>query len=397
MLREKLYSGLNEIYDEMVGWRRYLHQNPELSFKEKNTALFVSEKLRSFGYQVREQVGGGGVVAKITGGKSTGITVALRADMDALQIQDQKTCEYASQVPGVMHACGHDGHTASLLAVAKVLADQQDQLPGDFVLLFQHAEEITPGGANPMIQDGALEGVDAVYGVHLWSLLPYGSVSTRRGAFMAAADEFTIEVHGKGGHGGLPHQTVDAVAISAHLIVNLQTIVSRNVDPTESCVISVGSLNAGTGFNVIADKATMIGTVRTFNPDIQDLVIKRIEEVAAATCTMFNANYKYEYKRGYPAVINNNKEVERFMRVGEGIVDSQHVLQSPQIMAAEDFSYYLLQVPGCFMFVGAGNEEQGIVYPHHHPRFDFDERAMLNSGKLLLAMALDRMEVGKGN
>lgn len=392
MLLNTLHADLDHMYEKMVDWRRYLHQNPELSYHEKNTALFVANKLREWGFEVRENVGGGGIVAKINGGRSTGVTVALRADMDALEIQDQKDCDYASQVPGVMHACGHDGHTSTLLAVAKVLADEKEQLPGDFVLLFQHAEEISPGGAASMIADGALEGVHAVYGVHLWSILPYGTMSSLSGPFMAAADEFNIEVHGKGGHGGLPHQTVDAVAVGAHLIVNLQSIVSRNIDPTKSCVVSVGSFSGGTGFNVIAEKATMIGTVRTFNPEVLQLVRKRIEEVTATTCDMFNATYKFEYKLGYPPVMNHEAEVERFMRVGKEIVDADSVMKSPQIMAGEDFSYYLQQVPGCFMFVGAGNEEKGIVYPHHHPRFDIDERAMLNAGKLLLSMAIDRMQ-----
>ncbi|TCZ79443.1 amidohydrolase [Paenibacillus albiflavus] len=393
MLRDKLYAQLEEMYDEMVGWRRHLHQYPELSFMEKATPVFIADKLRSYGYEVREHVGGNGVVAKISGGKTSGITVALRADMDALPIQDLKSCEYASTVPGVMHACGHDGHTSSLLAIAKVLADQKEQLPGNFVLIFQHAEEISPGGANPMIQDGVLDGVDAIYGVHLWSLLPYGTISSRSGAIMAASDEFKIEVNGKGGHGGLPHQTVDAVVVSSHIVVNLQSIVSRNVDPTESCVISVGTINGGTGFNVIAESTSMIGTVRTFHPDVLELVSTRMEEVIAGTCKMFHADYRFEYNRGYPPVINHAGEAERFKRVGQQVVDQAQVLESPQMMAGEDFAYYLQQVPGCFMFVGAGNEEQGIVYPHHHPRFDFDERAMLNGAKLLLAMALDRMQV----
>jgi amidohydrolase len=290
-----------------------------------------------------------------------------------------------------MHACGHDAHTSALLGVAKAFAAIRDQLPGDIVFLFQHAEELSPGGAAPMIADGALDGVDAVYGVHLWTPLAYGSVSSLAGPFMAAPDEISIDIVGKGGHGGLPHQAVDALAVGAHLVVNLQSIVSRNVDPTEPCVISVGSLHSGTGFNIIAERASLVGTVRTFSADTQSLVMRRIDEVAAATCAMFHADYTYEYKQGYPAVVNDESEVARFKRVASHIVPEDHVLTSPQIMAGEDFAYYLQHRPGCFMLVGAGNAELGFVHPHHHPRFDLDERSMLHSAKLLAAMALDRL------
>lgn len=393
MLLNKWFERLDEIYGELVSWRRHLHQHPELSFHEKKTALFVADKLRNWGFDVRENVGGGGVVARIKG-EGSGPTVALRADIDALPIQDEKACEYASLVPGVMHACGHDGHTATLLGVAKVISERRAELPGEIVLLFQHAEEVSPGGAAPMIADGALEDVDAIYGVHLWSLLPYGTISSLEGPIMAATDELKIEIRGRGGHGGMPHQTIDAIAIGAHLVVNLQSIVSRNVDPTESCVISIGSIKAGTGFNVIAEKAFLSGTVRTFNREVQDLVRRRIEEVVAATCRMFQADYHLEYKQGYPAVVNDPREVSRFFTVGPQVVPESQVQEMPKVMVAEDFAYYLQQVPGCFMFVGAGNADQGIIYPHHHPKFDFDERAMLHSGKLLMAMAWDRLSSG---
>jgi len=391
MLLNKISGLLDVTYESMVEWRRGLHTRPELSYQETNTAAFVSGLLREWGYEVRENAGGGGVVGTLRGGGPYRGTVALRADMDALPIQDEKDCAYKSQVPGVMHACGHDAHTSTLLGLAKALAEVREQVPGHIVLLFQHAEELSPGGAAPMIEDGALNGVDAVYGVHLWTPLPYGHASSLEDAFMAAADEFVIDVVGKGGHGGLPHQTVDAIAVGAHLVVNLQSIVSRNVDPTEPCVISVGSLHGGNGFNVIAERASLVGTVRTFNTDTQALVRERIEQVTAGTCGMFGAEYTYTYKPGYPPVVNNREEFERFLKVARALMPETNVHRSPKIMAGEDFAYYLEQKPGCFMFVGAGNEELGFVYPHHHPRFDLDERAMLNAAKLLAAMALDRL------
>jgi amidohydrolase len=387
---KQLETGLDEIFEEIVGWRRYLHQHPELSFQEVQTAEFVAMHLRSWDIDVRTNVGGYGIVGFLKGG-NPGPTVALRADMDALPIHDEKFCEYASKVAGIMHACGHDAHTSTLLGIAKTASRFRDLLKGNLVFLFQHAEEITPGGADSMILNGALEGVDVVYGVHLWTPFPVGHIYCKEGAMMAAPDEFVIHIKGKGGHGGLPHQTIDSVVVGAHLIVNLQTIVSRQVDPTEPCVVSVGSIKAGSGFNIIAETCSINGTVRTFDPSLRLDVKKRMERIVAATCEMFEAEYELEYKMGYPPVINHAEETQRFHQVGNSLFGEEHVHTSPLIMAGEDFSYYLQRVPGCFMFVGAGNEESGIIHPHHHPRFDIDERAMLQAGKLLLSMAMDYM------
>jgi amidohydrolase len=387
---ELMQVQLDDIFEEMVGWRRYLHQHPELSFQEEKTSAFIAGHLRSWGIEVRTNVGGHGLVG-ILKGSSPGPTVALRADIDALPIQDEKPCDYGSKVAGVMHACGHDAHTATLLGIAKKASQLRGSLKGSLVFLFQHAEEVTPGGAQSMIASGALEGVDVIYGVHLWTPFPAGNVYCKEGAMMAAPDEFSIRITGKGGHGALPHQTIDSVTVGAHLIVNLQTIVSRQVDPTEPCVVSVGSIQAGSGFNVIAETCLLNGTVRTFDPLLRLDVKKRFEKIVATTCDMFGAEYELDYKLGYPPVINHAAETERFYQVGESVFGAQHVHTIPLIMAGEDFSYYLQRVPGCYMFVGAGNEAAGIVHPHHHPRFDIDERAMLTAGKLLLSMAANYM------
>ncbi|TMV46078.1 amidohydrolase [Paenibacillus mesophilus] len=389
-LSEKLQS----MFADMVAWRRHLHRHPELSYEEKRTSVFVADLLKQWGVEVRANVGGYGVIGTVRGAKP-GPTVALRADMDALPIQDEKTCEYASTVPGVMHACGHDAHTAALLGVAKLFAGKRGELAGTIKLLFQPAEELSPGGAAPMIADGALKGVDAVYGVHLWTPFPAGNVYSAAGPVMAAADEFVIQIKGKGGHGGLPHETVDSIMVGAQLIVNLQTIVSRSIDPVEPCVVSVGKIQAGNGFNVIAESCCITGTVRSFDVRVRDRIVERMEQICARTGEMYGADIKLDYKVGYPPVVNDEAETERFFRVASRLFGADRAVRSPLIMAGEDFSYYLHHVPGCFMFVGAGNAEGGIVAPHHHPRFDIDESAMLQSAALLFSMAEDYLEANR--
>ncbi|EFM12931.1 amidohydrolase [Paenibacillus curdlanolyticus YK9] len=380
---------LQTAYADMVEWRRYLHRHPELSFREKQTSSWIGEKLRSFGCDVREGVGGYGVVAELSG-EQAGPCVALRADIDALPIQDAKSCDYASTVPGVMHACGHDAHTATMLGIVRSYAVNRSQWKGTRRFLFQPAEELCPGGALPMIKDGVLDGVDAIYGVHLWTPLPYGKVASRGGPFMAAPDEFTIEVTGKGGHGGLPHQTIDAVVVGASLVQALQTIVSRNVDPTDPAVVTVGAFQAGSTGNVIAERAVLHGTVRTFRHEVRAGIRTRMETIVQHIAAMFGAQISLDYREGYPAVVNDAGEAERFDSVAKHLFGDEAVQHSGLIMAGEDFSYYLQRVPGCFMFVGAGNEACGAVYPHHHPRFDIDERAMLHAARLLIGVAEHR-------
>jgi amidohydrolase len=384
----KIAEKLDQLFPEMIQWRRFLHQHPELSYQEVNTAAFVAGHLQKLGLQVQTGIGGHGVIGVLQG-ELAGPTVALRADMDALPIQDAKTNEYASQVDGVMHACGHDAHTATLLGLAYIFSSVRSKLAGTIKFIFQPAEEISPGGALPLIQQGALEGVDVIYGVHLWTPLPVGKVYCKAGPMMAAADEFMIVVHGKGGHGGLPHETIDSVLVGCQLVNNLQSIVSRNIDPTVPAVVSVGSIHAGSSFNVIAEHCSLSGTVRTFNSAIRDNINKRIEEICHSTSAAYGARCDYEYKVGYPPVINHVKEADRFFKVGNEIFGHEQTQEIPLIMAGEDFSYYLEQVPGCFMFVGAGNPDQGVWAPHHHPNFDVDEEAMRNAALLMSGMVLD--------
>ncbi|MCZ2257648.1 M20 metallopeptidase family protein [Sporosarcina sp. G11-34] len=384
-MKEKLFEKLTNSYEDMVVMRRYLHMNPELSFQEENTAKYIADFYADLGVDVRTGVGGNGVVARVKGGRP-GKTVALRADFDALPIQDEKEVPYKSTVPGVMHACGHDGHTATLLQLAKAIHEMQEDLAGEYVFIHQHAEEFAPGGAKPMIEDGCLDGVDVIFGTHLWSQTPAGTIEYLSGPVMAAADRFDITIQGAGGHGAAPHQTKDAVVIGSALVTNLQQLVSRRVNPIDSAVLSVGSFIADNAFNVIADSAKLGGTVRTFNPEIRDLMEIEMKRVTDGTALANDCTIEFEYVRGYPAVVNHETETEFLKTVAENILGADHVVESIPQMGGEDFAYYLEKVPGTFFFTGASPEDP---YPHHHPKFDFDENAMLVAAKTLGAAAIE--------
>ncbi|MFD1926843.1 M20 family metallopeptidase [Sporosarcina siberiensis] len=387
-MRNLLFEKLTNAYEEMVITRRYLHMNPELSFQEEKTAKYIADFYGDLGVEVRTGVGGNGVVARVKGGRP-GKTVALRADFDALPIQDQKDVPYKSTVPGVMHACGHDGHTATLLQVAKAIFELREGLAGEYVFIHQHAEEFAPGGAKPMIEDGCLDGVDVVFGTHLWSLTNAGTIEYLTGPVMAAADRIDITIHGSGGHGAAPHQTKDAIVIGAGLIVNLQQLVSRRVNPIDSAVLSIGSFIADNAFNVIADSAKMGGTVRTFNPKVRDLMEKEMKRIVEGTAIANDCTIDFKYTRGYPPVVNHKTETEFLKSVADTVLGSENVVESTPQMGGEDFGYYMEKVPGTFFFTGA---KPADPYPHHHPKFDFDESAMLIAAKVLGAAALDYQE-----
>ncbi|MGD6833720.1 M20 family metallopeptidase [Sutcliffiella halmapala] len=379
---DKLSELLAEHYEEMVEIRRYLHQFPEVSFKEFHTATYIADFYKNLGISVTTNVGGNGVVAKIKGA-TPGKTVALRADFDALPIQDEKEVEYKSKVPGVMHACGHDGHTATLLVLAKCLNMLRDQLVGNVVLIHQHAEEYAPGGAIAMIQDGCLDGVDVIFGTHLWAGVPLGTIQYRVGPVMAAADRFSIKIQGSGGHGAQPHKTKDAIVTGSQLVMNLQQIVSRRVNPVDPAVISVGTFVAENAFNVIADSAQLIGTVRTFNDDVRDQIEKEIDAVAAATCALNGSTYEYTFDRGYPAVVNHKEETEFLVEIAKQISEVETVEETAPHMGGEDYAYYLRHVKGTFFFTGAKPEGVEVAYPHHHPKFDINEKSLLVAAKTL--------------
>lgn len=388
-MKEQLFEKLDLAYEDMVIIRRHLHMNPELSFKEVKTAQYIYDFYAQLGIDVTAGVGGNGVVARVAGGRP-GKTVALRADFDALPIQDEKEVSYKSTVSGVMHACGHDGHTATLLQTAKAIHEIRENLAGEYVFIHQHAEEFAPGGAISMIEDGCLDGVDVIFGTHLWSLTPFGSIEYLAGPVMAAADRFEITIHGAGGHGAAPHQTKDAVVIGSQLVMNLQQLVSRRVNPIDSAVLSIGSFIADNAFNVIADSAKLEGTVRTFDATIRDLMEREMKRVIDGTALTNDCTIEFSYTRGYPAVVNHAAETDFIKTVAESIPDATSVVECRPQMGGEDFAYYLEKIPGTFFFTGAKPEDP---YPHHHPKFDFDERAMLLAAKTLGAAAIDYQEL----
>ena len=388
MTVDSLMKELDDLYPEMVELRRHFHQYPELSHQEVETPLTIANYLKNLGIEVRTNVGGQGVVGVIRG-ERPGRTAALRADFDALPIQDQKDVPYRSTVPGVMHACGHDAHTSALLIAAKALSRHRQHLKGNIVLIHQFGEEVTPGGAKPMIEDGCRGGVDASFGTHIWAPMPLGQVGIKPGAIMAAADKFTITITGRGGHGGAPHLTADALLTGASVVSHLQQIVSRRIDPTEAAVISIGTFHSGQAFNVIGEEAVIEGTVRTFSKQVQETVITEMERVIKGVCDSNGASFKFDYEKGYPPVINHEKETGIVRECAKEIVGEEAVIELAPNMIGEDFSYYLERVPGSFFFTGAGNQTTEAVYPHHHPKFDIDERAMLNAAKILVSSALE--------
>ncbi|MBS2968264.1 amidohydrolase [Metabacillus sp. KIGAM252] len=392
MLTE-IYEELDRSYEEMVEIRRHLHQHPELSFQEWKTAAFIKEYYENLGVEVKDKVGGNGLTAVIKGSKP-GKTVAFRADFDALPIQDEKSVPYKSTVPGVMHACGHDGHTALLLVFAKVMLKHQEQLSGNILLIHQHAEEYAPGGAKSMVEAGCLEGADAVFGTHLWSIAPLGTIQYRTGPIMAAADRFEIVIKGKGGHGAQPHLTKDAIVIGSQVISNLQQIVSRKVDPVEAAVVSVGTFKAENAFNVIADTAKLIGTARTFKGEVRDQAELEVERAVKAACLLYDAEYTCLYDRGYPAVVNHEKETLFLKEIAGSIPGVATVEESPLQMGGEDFAYYLQERKGSFFFTGAMPADPEAAQPHHHPKFDFDEKAMLIAAKTFASLFVNYEHAG---
>ncbi len=381
-MNQQLLDKIDAHFDEMVAIRRHLHMHPELSFQEKETANYIIEYYQKLGVPVEPNISGYGLIARIKGSKP-GKRIALRADFDALPIQDEKDVPYKSKVDGVMHACGHDGHTATLLIIGKLLWEMRDELAGEYVLIHQHAEEADPGGAIGMIQAGALNGVDAIFGTHLSSNHPTGMIGYRVGPLMAAVDSFELKIQGKGGHGAHPHQTKDAIVIGSQLVMNLQQLVARRVAPTESAVLTVGSFVASNADNIIADTAYLNGTIRTFDKEVRATMEREFKRVVHGTEIAQDCTIKLDYRKGYPAIVNHEKETLFVRDIAQDICD---VVEIPATMGGEDFAYYLEEKPGTFFFTGAAPVEYA---PHHHPKFDIDEKGMLVAAKVMLSAALE--------
>ncbi len=371
-------SEILRLQSNLVQWRRELHRFPELGFKETRTATLIAAKLSEWGIPHETGVAQTGVVTTIVGELGSNPVLAIRADMDALPIQEENIVSYRSQIDGLMHACGHDGHVAIALGTAYYLWQHRHELKGTIKIIFQPAEE-GPGGAKPMIAAGVLTNpqVDAMIGLHLWNNLPLGTVGVRSGALMAAVEFFHCKILGRGGHGAMPHQTVDALLVAAQVVNALQTIVSRNVDPLDSAVVTVGQFHAGTTTNVIADTARISGTVRYFNPALGNLLPQRIEQVIAGVCESMGAKYELDYQKLYPPVINDRAIADLVRSVAESVVETPAgIVPECQTMGGEDMSFFLQEVPGCYFFLGTANPDLDLAYPHHHPRFDFDETAL---------------------
>jgi amidohydrolase len=387
MTKTEIKQLVDEIKEEVIAWRRHLHANPELSFHEEKTAQFVYETLQSFGNLQLSRPTKTSVMARLIGDKP-GKVVAIRADMDALPIQEENTFDFASKNPGVMHACGHDGHTAMLLGTAKILSQLRHQIKGEVRFLFQHAEELHPGGAEEMVQAGVMDGVDVVIGTHLWSPLETGKIGIVYGPMMASPDRFFIRIHGKGGHAALPHQTIDSIAIGAQVVTNLQHIVSRNTDPLEPLVVSVTQFIGGTTHNVIPGSVEIQGTVRSFDATLRQNVPKLMERIVKGITEAHGATYEFEYEYGYRPVINDEKVTRVIEETVREVFGEEAIDHLKPNMGGEDFSAFQQKAPGSFFYVGAGNKEKGIVYPHHHPRFTIDEDALEIGVRLFVHAAL---------
>ncbi|MCY0895400.1 MAG: M20 family metallopeptidase [Alicyclobacillaceae bacterium] len=364
-----------DVRHELVEWRRYLHANPELSFQERHTSQFVYDTLASFPNLELSRPTATSVMARLKG-TGPGLVLALRADMDALPIHEENTFPFASQQDGVMHACGHDGHTAMLLATARILSQMTAQFSGEVRFLFQHAEELFPGGAKEMVEAGVLDGVHRVLGIHLWAPLQVGKIGIRTGALLAAPDRFVIRIVGAGGHAAQPHLTVDSIAVAAQVVTNLQHVVARTVDPLDAMVLSITQIHGGTADNIIPGSVELRGTVRTFTSELRAQAPLAMERVIRGVTEAHGATYEFSYENGYRAVVNDEATTERLRKILTEGFGAEVVEEGVPTMGGEDFSAYQDKVPGTFFFVGAGNEAKGIVYPHHHPRFTVDEAAL---------------------
>ncbi len=392
---EKIKKLATAYGDELVALRREFHMHPERSWEEVETSKKVVEMLKGFGCTIVKTGFGGtesGVVAELKGGKPGGC-VALRADMDALPLQEENKVPYASQTPCVMHACGHDAHTAMLLVAAKILSEIREELPGTVRFIFQPAEESgLRSGARTMLEEGALDGVDCIGGLHVWSLAPSGTVLYRSGPVMAAADAWYLTIKGKGGHGSAPEHAIDPTITAANLVLNLQAIVGREVSARETAVVSTGVVKAGeTVFNIIPDSVTMNGTVRTFNKSVQDTIEAAIRRVIAGLCAAGRCEFELDYKRNIPATINDHDVTMTAKAVCEHVLGAENVKETELIMGSEDYSYFEQKVPGTFFFLGTSNPEKGTNSPHHHPRFDVDEDALPAGSAMLAGFAWARL------
>jgi amidohydrolase len=383
-----LYQDALELEEYTRFLRRDFHRHPELGFKEVRTAGVVSRELSQLGLEVTSGVAQTGVVAMIEGAQP-GPVALLRFDMDALPILEETGAEYASQIPGVMHACGHDGHVAIGLTVARILQERRGQIHGAVKLVFQPAEE-GAGGAEQMVAAGVMDDpkVDYTLSMHVWNEMPVGCIGISSGPLMAGADLFSVTVEGKGGHGALPHSTIDPVVVCAQMILALQTIVSRNLSPLESAVLSVGRVRAGDAFNVIPQTAEFGGTFRTFEPEVRAKLLARFEEIIQSTAAAMQCKATTQVKVMTPSVINDPGVAAMVREAAMETIPDLQLIDSLRTMVSEDMAYMMQKAPGCYVLVGSANADKGLNYGHHHPRFDIDEAVLPKAAAVMAAAAL---------
>lgn len=386
-MKERIIELADRIEAEMIDWRREIHMNPELGFEEKETAELISRVLTELGIPHQTGIAGTGVVGLIG---DSGPVIGIRADMDALPIQEQGDKEYISQNDGKMHACGHDGHVATLLGLAKAAVELGDELEGRIKLIFQPAEE-GPGGAKPMIEAGVLSEpeVDYMLALHIWNDNEVGYVGTKTGGFFASSDEFDLDILTESSHGASPHEGNDAIVVASEVVQALQSVVSRNIDPTDSAVITVGKIEGGYRRNVIADKVRLEATIRALNSEVRKLLEKRIKEIIEGVARTYGADYDLEYRELYPPLINDDQVFDKVRESAEEMLGADNFLEIEKpTLGAEDFAYFLQEKPGAMFLVGGRNEAKGIEAPHHHPDYDFDEAALKIGLKVMLNTAI---------
>ncbi|MFC5653256.1 M20 family metallopeptidase [Paenibacillus solisilvae] len=393
-MTEKVLSELlpaaKAIERELIELRRKLHQNPELSLEETETASTVAILLERLGLQVRRDVGGHGIVADLIG-RRPGPRIALRADMDALPIQEETELPFASIIPGKMHACGHDAHTSILYGAAKLLTDRKEQLAGSVRFIFQSAEEIN-AGAKAMIDEGVLKGVDEIYGLHNLPTLSTGKAATRYGSLMGSVDQFELTVSGKGGHGAIPDQCVDPVLAASAIILSLQSAVSREVSPFDPVVVTVGSIHGGTSYNIIPNRVVLSGTVRTFSHNVQEEMPFRLQRIISRTAEAYRCTVELQYKKQVPVLVNHDSHTRNVEEVVDLLLGRENRAEANPVLAGEDFSMYLQHVPGCFFWLGSGPEIGAErAYGLHHPKFTIEEHCLPLGAALLTAISLHRL------
>ena len=391
---EEILRRAETLRSEIVGLRRHFHQHPEVGLQEYETVKKVESVLKGLGLETRIFAKGTGVCGYLRGAKGKK-TVALRADMDALPLQEGAEVSYRSEVPGVMHGCGHDAHTAMLLGAAMILSETVADLSGTVVFLFQPAEE-TGMGAKEMVAEGALEGVDGIFALHVSSTHDSGTIAYRSGPIMSAGDFFDVTIHGKGGHAGTPHLAIDPVTMAAMAITAVQTVVSREIDPVESGVISICKLEAGTGaYNVIPDSVSFGGTIRSLTPELRDYLPARMKEVVEGIVSGMRGRAEFNLMPRFPLTVNDEGMTAFVVGVARELVGEGRVREIKPLLGSEDFSFYLQKIPGCFVYLGTRNEAKGIVYPHHHPKFDIDEEALTTGTALNVAIAMEYLRQRK--